>query len=175
MGGGREDSSKPGTPQADQFAQQPMSRTPMEQEPVSQQISNTDGQYEGPFTNKYNYSRTAPPQQRQAPRPTTTQASDDVYGGTAVYSPQGASMHARQQSDSAGQLMSYPDMSQSASRPSMQQGRQGRGVLVKNNRKFTEAYDHEQGPNQHSGRSGPVKKIQDIFRRRRAPTDADYR
>jgi protein-serine/threonine kinase len=69
------------------------------------------------------------------------------------------------------QMMSrHPEAVESAGRPSMQQGRQGRGVLVKNNRKFADGYEQEHGPNQHAGRSGAVKKVQDFFRRRRTPT-----
>ncbi|KIW35144.1 uncharacterized protein PV07_01859 [Cladophialophora immunda] len=58
-------------------------------------------------------------------------------------------------------------------RPSVQQGRQAPGVLIKNNRKFIDPYDQEQGPTPHSGTSGVVKKIQDFFRRRRPSTDGD--
>ena len=51
-------------------------------------------------------------------------------------------------------------------RPSMQQGRNGRGpgVLQKPNRKFTDAYD--QDPGHHAGSSGAAKRVMDFFRRR---------
>merc|ERR1711939_1047554 len=84
-------------------------------------------------------------------------------GGTGVYSPQdqGRVPHQRQQSEPMAQMMAqHPEAVEG--RPSMQQGRQ-RGVLVKNNRKFTDAYAHDQGPNHHGGRSGAVKKVQDFF------------
>jgi protein-serine/threonine kinase len=48
----------------------------------------------------------------------------------------------------------------------------GRGVLQKNNRKFTEAYENEQnngyGPthSDHAGSSGAARKVMDFFRRR---------
>jgi protein-serine/threonine kinase len=48
----------------------------------------------------------------------------------------------------------------------------GRGVLVKNNRKFTEAYEQEAnngyGPthSDHAGSSGAARKVMDFFRRR---------
>jgi protein-serine/threonine kinase len=48
----------------------------------------------------------------------------------------------------------------------------GRGVLVKNNRKFTEAYEQEPnngyGPthSDHAGSSGAARKVMDFFRRR---------
>jgi protein-serine/threonine kinase len=177
IGGAKEEySSKPGTPQADQFAQQTSTRPPIGQEYMDPQVSNTDGQHDGSRPLKYNnYSRAPQPQHYQGAEPVAPQASNDVYGGTAVYAPQGQSVHSRQRSEPMAQMMAYPEVAQPTGRPSMQQGRQGRGVLVKNNRKFTEAYDHEQGPTHHSGRSGAVKKVQDFFRRRRAPTDSDYR
>ena len=49
----------------------------------------------------------------------------------------------------------------------------GRGVLVKNNRKFAEAYEQEAnngyGPthSDHAGSSGAARKVMDFFRRRR--------
>ena len=177
MGGGKDDyPSKPGTPQADRFAPQSSSQPATGQEHPTQQMPNSDGQYDGSRAAKYNnFSRPPQPQQYQQPRAPTTQTSNDVYGGTAVYAPQGRGAHQRQRSEPMAQMMAYPDVVQPAGRPSVQHGRQGRGVLVKNNRKFTEAYDHEQGPTHHGGRSGAVKKVQDFFRRRRAPTDGDYR
>jgi protein-serine/threonine kinase len=51
-------------------------------------------------------------------------------------------------------------------------GGNGRGVLQKNNRKFSEAYENEQnngyGPthNDHAGSSGAARKVMDFFRRR---------
>jgi len=48
----------------------------------------------------------------------------------------------------------------------------GRGVLVKNNRKFTEAYEQESGNgygpthSDHAGSSGAARKVMDFFRRR---------
>ncbi|KAJ9616725.1 hypothetical protein H2200_000444 [Cladophialophora chaetospira] len=173
MGGGKEEyPSKPGTPKADQFAQQTMNRPSPGQEYPNQQVSNTDGHYDGAHPAKYNnFSRPPQPQHYPAPQAAVSQAPNDVYGGTAVYAPQGRGAHSRQQSEPMAQMTSRPEVAQLAGRPSMQQGRQGRGVLVKNNRKFTEAYNHEQGPTHHGGRSGAVKKVQDFFRRRRAPTD----
>ncbi|KIW70457.1 hypothetical protein PV04_02725 [Phialophora macrospora] len=177
LGGAKEEySSKPGTPQSDQFAPQTLNRPPMGQECVEPQMSNTDGQHDGSRPLKYNnFSRPPQTQHYQGAEPVAPQVSNDVYGGTAVYAPQGQSVHSRQRSEPMAQMMAYPEVVQPAGRPSMQQSRQGRGVLVKNNRKFTEAYDQEQGPTHHSGRSGAVKKVQDFFRRRRAPTDGDYR
>ncbi|KAI4216646.1 MAG: hypothetical protein LQ351_001135 [Letrouitia transgressa] len=56
-------------------------------------------------------------------------------------------------------------------RPSMQQGRSGRGVLTKNNRRFADVYDQEAEPGagtggHHAGSSGPAKRVMDFFRRR---------
>lgn len=48
--------------------------------------------------------------------------------------------------------------------PSMQQARNGRGVLQKPNRKFEDAYEQETG--HHSGSSGAAKRVMDFFRRR---------
>ncbi|KIW89929.1 uncharacterized protein Z519_09359 [Cladophialophora bantiana CBS 173.52] len=177
MGGAKDEyPSKPGTPQAERFVPPASSRPATSQEQINQHIPSTDGQYEGSRAAKYNNFSRPPQSQYQAPRAATTHVTNDVYGGTAVYAPQEQSTHQRQQSEAMGQMMTYPEGMQPGGRPSMQQGRQGRGVLVKNNRKFTEAYDQEQGPAHHSGRSGAVKKVQDFFRRRRAPTDGgDYR
>lgn len=175
MGGSAKDeySSKPGTPQADRFAQQG-SRPATGQEYISQQVSNHDGQSDGSRPVKYN-NLSRPPQARYQPhRAVTTQASNDVYGGTGVYAPEARIAHQRQQSEPMAQMTAQYPEAETMGRPSMQQGRQGRGVLVKNNRKFTEAYEHELGPTHHGGRSGAVKKVHDFFRRRRAPTDGDY-
>ncbi|KIX07925.1 uncharacterized protein Z518_02579 [Rhinocladiella mackenziei CBS 650.93] len=164
-------SSKPGTPQGERYIQPVSSRPVTGQEYVSQPMSGSDGQYDGSRPVKYNnFSR---PPQTQYQRAVTTQVTNDVYGGTAVYSPpvQGRVPHQRQQSELMTDMVQYADAGDIMGRPSMQQGRQGRGVLVKNNRKFSEAYEHEQGPTHHGGRSGAVKKVQDFFRRRRAPTD----
>ncbi|KAH0847395.1 putative serine/threonine protein kinase (Kin4) [Fonsecaea pedrosoi] len=176
MGSAKDEySSKPGTPQAERFAPPAPGRPTTSQEQMVQHIANTDGQYEASRPVKYNNFSRPPQSQYQTPRSATTQAMNDVYGGTAVYAPQGQTVHQRQQSEPMAQMMAYPDVVQPSDRPSIQQGRQARGVLVKNNRKFTEAYDQEQGPAHHGGRSGAVKKVQDFFRRRRAPTDGDYR
>jgi protein-serine/threonine kinase len=165
------DSSKPGTPQTDRHPQQTSSRPDTGEEYGGRQASNFDGQYDA-STARYNYSRPQQTQQYRTTQAPATQPSNDVYSSTAVYSPNGQSSHQRQQSEPINQMMS----SSQNSRPSMQQGRrEGRGVLVKNNRKFNEGYAQEQGPTHHSGRSGAVKKVQDFFRRRRAPTDGDYR
>ncbi|KAL9586372.1 MAG: hypothetical protein Q9212_000944 [Teloschistes hypoglaucus] len=60
-----------------------------------------------------------------------------------------------------------------APRRSTQHGRGGRGpgVLQKNNRKFTDAYEQEQEPGygvggQHAGSSGAARRVMDFFRRR---------
>ncbi|KAJ9260800.1 hypothetical protein DTO195F2_4413 [Paecilomyces variotii] len=57
----------------------------------------------------------------------------------------------------------YSDLS----RPSMQAGRSGKGsVLLKNNRKFADAYEYERDLSHHSGSSGAARKVMDFFRRR---------
>lgn len=166
MGGSKDEtSSKPGTPQADRFASSTSSRPATGQQYASGAVGTTDGQYDSSQGAQYNnYSR--PPQQPQQ-RGASGHASTDVYGGTGVYSPydQGRVAHQRQQSEPMAHMMTQ-QAEAVESRPSMQQGRQ-RGVLVKNNRKFTDAYAHDHGPNHHGGRSGAVKKVQDFFRRRR--------
>lgn len=55
-------------------------------------------------------------------------------------------------------------------RPSTQQNRSGR-VLQKHNRRFADAYEHEQEPGHgtggsHAGSSGAAKRVMDFFRRR---------
>jgi protein-serine/threonine kinase len=57
-------------------------------------------------------------------------------------------------------------------RPVGRTGSSGRGVLTKNNRKFTEAYEQDQGNGwgpthtDHAGSSGAARKVMDFFRRR---------
>ncbi|KIV82743.1 hypothetical protein PV11_04827 [Exophiala sideris] len=173
LGGSKEESSsKPGTPQAERYASSSSSRPTTGQAYPSGQMSNNDGQFDGSRTNSQNNFSRPPQSQYQPQRAVTTQATNDVYGGTGVYAPQdqGRVPHQRQQSEPMAHIMSqYPEASDS--RPSMQQGRERRGVLVKNNRKFNDAYGYDQGPSHHGGRSGAVKKVQDFFRRRRTPTD----
>ena len=71
-----------------------------------------------------------------------------------------------------GQRAPYPQgfnsFDDEASRPSIQQGRNGRGpsVLQKNNRKFADAYDQDHDPGHHAGSSGAAKRVMDFFRRR---------
>ncbi|CZT00600.1 probable serine/threonine-protein kinase KIN4 [Rhynchosporium agropyri] len=73
---------------------------------------------------------------------------------------------------------SYDDTSANRQAPqtsrseNQNQGRLGRGVLQKNNRKFGDAYEAEQGNgygaahNDHAGSSGAARKVMDFFRRR---------
>lgn len=67
------------------------------------------------------------------------------------------------------------DDSAASRRPNTQtegQSRPGRGVLQKNNRRFADAYEQEQGNgygpthNDHAGSSGAARKVMDFFRRR---------
>lgn len=62
-------------------------------------------------------------------------------------------------------------------RPSMQQGRNGRGpgVLQKNTRKFADAYDQDHDPGHHAGSSGAAKRVMDFFRRRGRARAGDER
>lgn len=118
-----------------------------------------------------------------------SQAPNDVYGGTGVYAPTSQYLQQQERSYGAEPTPSvesqhrhinqgqprYPEGfdSYDQPRPSMQQGRQGKSaVLQKNNRKFVDQYNNEQGPTHHEGSSGPAKKVMDFFRRRgRARTD----
>jgi protein-serine/threonine kinase len=65
----------------------------------------------------------------------------------------------------------YEDGRRSAPAPQTQ-GRQQRGVLLKNNRKFNEAWSNEQDQGNgyvhadHAGSSGPARRVMDFFRRR---------
>jgi protein-serine/threonine kinase len=188
--GGSKDQEEPESPapQAGDFPQPPSGGRPsMSQRPPpgdqfqhsSEQTSQTrpagqDGQHDQPRPARTNFSR--PPQHQPAP----SRALNDVYGGTGVYSPPSAGYNQQQQpyqqqyGTSTNQTRPlYPEgfNSQDAtSRPSMQQGRQGRGVLQKNNRNFNNAYDYEQG--RHEGSSGPARKVMDYFRRRKARADS---
>jgi protein-serine/threonine kinase len=168
--------SAPGRPSMSQVAR-PSGQYPIEQsQPRTQgQPLGHDGQQDQPRP-QTNFSR--PPQYRPAP----SRVSNDVYGGTGVYS---GSDGAYQQQNYASPQQQYAAStnptrplypegfnSQDSPRPSMQQNRQGRGVLQKNNRNFNNAYDYEQGPNRHEGSSGPARKVMDYFRRRKAKADS---
>ena len=167
--GGNKDQSGASTPQM-QEQKSYGSRPPTGNTYPPQNVANHDGMYDDGRPAKYNnFSRPPQGQYRQAP---PTQQNHDVYGGTGVYNP---SDSYQQQAPAQNQFApQYPDGFNEQPRPSMQQGRQGKGVLTKPNRKFAEAYDNE--PGSHAGSSGAVKKVQDFFRRRgRARADSDYR
>jgi protein-serine/threonine kinase len=153
--------------------------------PGTQPRPSYDGQNDAPMSRPNNYSRPPnaqyrpqQPQQHSSPTSSPQQAqSYDVYGGTGVYAQNpNRPQHARGQSQPMAGY-AYPEHgSTNNSRTSMQQQppRQQRGVLVKPNRKFTDAYDGES--QNHGGSSGAVRKVQDFFRRRgRARADAEYR
>lgn len=164
--GGRE-GADPDTPQMRE-SNWSTSRPPTGQQSSSLPVSSHDGHQDEDRPVKYNnFSR--PPQAQYRQTQPTSQPKYDVYGGTGVYNPPGQTQ--------AQPMNQYPQYSQQAqyeqSRPSMQQGRQGRGVLTKPNRKFEAGYDAE--PGSHGGSTGAVKKVQDFFRRRRARADSDYR
>ncbi|KAI9870108.1 MAG: hypothetical protein M1823_008848, partial [Watsoniomyces obsoletus] len=113
---------------------------------ANQPMSNHDGQQDTGRPTKYNnFSR--PPQAHYRQQPAPKQANHDVYGGTGVYSP--ADVHTGTNQAANQYSQPYSDGYQEQSRPSMQQGRQGRAVLTKPNRKFEQAYENE-----HGGSSG---------------------
>jgi protein-serine/threonine kinase len=175
IGGGSRDqlanTASPQTPQTADFPQPPTNTVPSRpdtgtaaylQYAQNTTQSNTDGQQELPRQAFNNFSR--PPQsqqyQQQPPQP-TSQPSDDVYGGTGVYAPPSHSQYQdRNYQQREPFRPQYPEGFDSQPRRSTQQGRQGKGVLTKSNRKFTDENDH------HTGSSGAVKKVQEFFRRR---------
>ena len=172
MGG--KDQTESSTPQM-QEQNWSQSRPPTGQQYPTQSMSNHDGQHDRSQSQTYNnFSR--PPQAQYRQQPVQQQQNYDVYGGTGVYHP-GDSRTRPQQGgyQQQNQFSSqYPQDHYEQPRPSMQQSRQGRGVLTKPNRKFAEGYDNE--PGSHGGSSGAVKKVQDFFRRRgRARADSGYR
>ena len=108
----------------------------------------------------------------QGPRYTTQQANlqngplppGHSYYITASGTPTDSEMSINQPQN----RMRYPQGSNSYDdepRPSMQQGRNGRGpgVLQKPNRKFADAYEQDTG--YHAGSSGAAKRVMDFFRR----------
>lgn len=192
-GGGKEQDTEPDSPvpQAGDFPQPPSTGRPSTSQtsrPSGQysidqnrQPLGQDGQYDQSRPARTNFSR--PPQHQLAP----SRILNDVYGGTGFYD--GSNGPQQQQSlsspHSAGQPQYgsstnqtpplYPEgfnSQDNSSRPSLQQNRQGRGVLQKNNRNFKNAYDYEQGPSKHEGSSGPARKVMDYFRRRKARADS---
>ena len=171
--GGR-DHPEPNTPQM-QEQKRSDSRPPTGQNYSAHPVSNHDGQQDAGRPVKYNnFSR--PPQAQYRQQPAPQQQNYDVYGGTGVYNPSESYNRQGYGTNQEPTYFSnqYSQGSYEQPRPSMQQGRQGRAVLTKQNRKFADAYDHE--PGSHGGSSGAVKKVQDFFRRRgRARADSDYR
>jgi protein-serine/threonine kinase len=167
---GSKESSEPNTPQMRESQMAPnwsTSRPPTGQQSSSLPVSSHDGQQDDGRPKYNNFSRPPQGQYRQAPTSQPSQPTYDAYGGApaAVYSPNQSQTHP---------LNNYsPQPQYEQPRPSMQQGRQGRGVLTKPNRKFEAGYDAE--PGSHGGSTGAVKKVQDFFRRRRARADSDYR
>ncbi len=195
-GGGKEQETEPDSPvpQAGDFPQPPtgssvqgrpsmsLASGPSGHYPVEQghetQPLGQDGQHDQPRPAQTNFSR--PPQHQPAP----SRVSNDVYGGTGVYSGTGGAYQQQtytppsqpqQYGSSTNQTRPlYPEgfNTQDPSRPSMQQNRQGRGVLQKNNRNFNNSHDYDQGPSRHEGSSGPARKVMDYFRRRKVRADA---
>ena len=205
MGGSRDQDADPESPvpQPGDFPQPPTSRgqsrpptalhPPMNSYDPQEGIhQGNDGQYDSPRPVKVNnFSR--PPQQYQQRQKTSSQAQNDVYGGTGVYAPTSQYLQHQERSylseptppveseprrPNQGQPQ-YPEgfNDHDRPRPSMQQGRQGKGpgVLQKPNRKFVDAYNNEQGPTHHEGSSGPAKKVMDFFRRRGRARADEYR
>ena len=141
-----------------------------------------DGQTE---RNRQGRSSNYPPRGQQQPySPQSYGAVHDAYGGTGVYNassaPYGEQSYLQTEptppaenymrgSNQEPNRPLYPDgfNSHDEGRTSMQQSRQGKGpgVLQKNNRRFADAYDHEQDPS-HAGSSGAARKVMDFFRRR---------
>ncbi|KAL9116183.1 MAG: hypothetical protein Q9227_000554 [Pyrenula ochraceoflavens] len=123
-------------------------------------------------------SRYGPQQNNQSAAP-----SDDVYGGTGVFNESNTNYAGRSYLSTAQTPPTerhnpmehrpvYPEGFNSYDEPraSMQQGRTNR-VLQKNNRRFADAYDTEQGPGHHDGSTGAARKVMDFFRRRRTARD----
>jgi protein-serine/threonine kinase len=205
MMGGAKDQGDPESPvpQPGDFPQPPnsrgQSRPPTSQHPPMNSYDLQQGVYpgnDGQFDQQRpvkvnNFSR--PPQQYQQNQKTSSQAQNDVYGGTGVYAPTSQYIQHQERSYLSGPTppvesearrpnqgqAQYPEgfNEYDRPRPSMQQGRQGKGpaVLQKPNRKFVDVYTNEQGPTHHEGSSGPAKKVMDFFRRRGRARVDDYR
>jgi protein-serine/threonine kinase len=144
----------------------------------------------------YDRSRSSPQQDVRAPQTAQPhQHYTSTYDGTADYAARKAYRPATQDTPPPAQsdTGSFPNLTQTQThQPPLQgqsqrsaqrqgyadyderQGRQGRGVLQKNNRRFTEAYEGDGGQDQGgyggqshtSGSSGAARKVMDFFRRR---------
>jgi protein-serine/threonine kinase len=166
-GGASRPSTQPARPSTGRGQYSPEQTQSRQTQPLGQ-----DGQHDPLRPVRTNFSR--PPQHRSP----SSRVANDVYGGTGVYT---GAYQLQQQPQSAQQYGTstnqtrplYPEGFNSqdeTTRPSMQQNRQGRGVLQKNNRNFNNAHDYEQG--RHEGSSGPARKVMDYFRRRKARADS---
>ncbi|KAK5069268.1 hypothetical protein LTR64_008438 [Lithohypha guttulata] len=193
-----------GLKKTDTYAESPRAYTP-EQGQYSRPVttmddyttaggaSTTDGQQDRDRRN-FNFSRPAqsqPQPQNPSYNPNPAyghrpqQSTGDVYGSTGVY--QNPSQTSQQlppqpQSQAQPQRPTLPEnqwessqhfayfnennTSHGHSRPSMQ------GSRLTKPRRFNDAYDGHGG---NSGGTGAVKKIQDLFRRRKARADSEYR
>ena len=193
-GGGKDQESDPESPapQAGNFSPPPTGGRPSaqaarpstaqsrgqypdEQTQSRQTQLGQDGQHDQPRPARTNFLR--PPQYQPSP----SRVSNDVYGDTEVYAgkqqqEQPSNVAQRQYGSSTNQTRPlYPEgfnSHEEAGRQSTQQNRGGKGVLQKNNRNFTNAYDYEQGPGRHEGTSGPARKVMDYFRRRKVRADS---
>ena len=206
IGGAKDQGADPESPvpQPGDFPQPPtsrgQSRPPTAQHPPINNYDlqrgayqGSDGQYDPKLPVQVsNFSR-PPPQQYQQHQRASSQAQNDVYGGTGVYAPPSQYVQHEERSYLSGPTRpvdsepgrpgqgqpQYPDgfNDYDQSHPSMQQGRQGKrpAVLQKPNRKFVDAYNNEQGPTHHEGSSGPARKVMDFFRRRARARADDYR
>ena len=195
-GGSKEEELEPESPapQAGDFPQPPSGGA--QGRPSTGQAPRSTGQYS--IERNQTRSQTQPLGQDDQPRPPQTnfsrlpqhqlahgQVSNDVYGGTGVYTGPGGAVPQQTRAPPSQQYGSstnqtrplYPDglNSQNTSRPSTQQNRQGRGVLQKNNRNFNNSHDFDHGPSRHEGSSGPARKVMDYFRRRKPKADTYQR
>lgn len=156
--------------------------------PQSKPIGSHEASRDSPQQETHTNQAFHQPQQHYQSQPRMSYDGGNEYAARQQYRPQTQDTPPPMQSEHG----SYPNLSQPKSHQPMTQsqhdkrqqqsyndyeadrqgGRQGKGVLQKNNRRFMEAYEGEgqdtgyAGPTHTSGSSGAARKVMDFFRRR---------
>jgi protein-serine/threonine kinase len=167
-----------------QFTSQPQARNVSSSTAAGQSYASDgvyDRQRDSPLLDRRGTSTASPPQSHQ--RYASQSHSDPRSGAPPQFLPP-INFH---QDQSALTTESESSLNEMANRPrgayppgfgdpgrpaAARTNSSGRGVLTKNNRKFTDAYEQDQGNgygpthSDHAGSSGAARKVMDFFRRR---------
>lgn len=162
---------------------------------TGEQMQQVDGSYESidsPYQSDRRATSTAsPPQQQQQPRYSRRASGIPDQRRASSYAPTQQSYlqpeqgvpptdsessfdQQNQQRRAGGYPPGFNDYDKPAA-PQAPSGRGSRGVLQKNNRKFTDAYGDEEYSHKVAGSSGAARKVMDFFRLRGRARNGDDR